>query len=181
MVTLKIINEIHRNAVEKGFWAIKDFERSKALINTELSEAVEAARCDNTAKREEYAEEPEWSPEIFEKYIKDTFADEVADTVIRLCDTIAGFCTQFELNYIIEMVSREKCTWDSFFKKEQNIYKEINNITSQIAMLNNFMYVPEILIRLYRLAEDLDIDLDFHIQEKMKYNTTRAKKHGKLF
>ena len=34
---------------------------------------------------------------------------------------------------------------------------------------------------IYSLCSILEIDLDFHVTEKLKYNATRAYKHGKNY
>ena len=88
--------QIHTAARNKGFW---DSERETGtllmLCVSELSEALEADRKNRFAKLEHYEENmkgytPEDSPLSFESlftmYIKDTFEDELADTVIRILD-----------------------------------------------------------------------------------------------
>lgn len=85
-------NQIHTAAKDKGFW---DSERETGtllmLCVSELSEALEADRKDRVAnlqtfeKRQEYQLDHPFK-ECFEKYIKDTFEDELADTVIRILD-----------------------------------------------------------------------------------------------
>jgi len=88
--------QIHAAARNKGFW---DSERETGtllmLCVSELSEALEADRENRFAKLEHYEENmkgytPENSPLSFESLftmdIKDTFEDEIADTVIRILD-----------------------------------------------------------------------------------------------
>jgi len=41
--------------------------------------------------------------------------------------------------------------------------------------------IADTMIRLFDLAGYYNIDLDFHIPMKLKYNQTRGKKHGKNF
>lgn len=41
--------------------------------------------------------------------------------------------------------------------------------------------LADVAIRLGDLAEAKGVDLTWHIQEKMKYNKTRKKKHGKKY
>lgn len=41
--------------------------------------------------------------------------------------------------------------------------------------------IADAIIRLLDLSAYLKIDIDFHIQEKMKYNAGRENKHGKRF
>ena len=94
----KLRDEIHENAKNKGFW---DKERETGtllmLCVSELAEAMEADRKDKYADLEAYRE-CEKADDIFESdkhlylvrsfqcLIKDTFEDELADTIIRILD-----------------------------------------------------------------------------------------------
>ena len=83
-------DEIHENAKNKGFW---DKERETGtllmLCVSELAEAMEADRNGLYADLELIEKDKEdfidfkWS---FENSIKDTFEDELADTIIRILD-----------------------------------------------------------------------------------------------
>lgn len=94
----KLIKEIHKNAVEKGFWetditvhelimteklrkALKNALVSQKIMLTvsELGEAIEALRTDNHG---------------YEK--KDTFEDEICDSIIRLFDICDGLNIDIE-------------------------------------------------------------------------------------
>ena len=90
--------QIHADAKRKGFW---DSERETGtllmLCVSELAEALEADRKDRYADLQAY-EECEKADDIlesdkeaymvssFQSLIKDTFEDELADTVIRILD-----------------------------------------------------------------------------------------------
>lgn len=87
---------IHQANKDKGFW---DSERETGtllmLCVSELSEALEADRKNRNANIKGYCEvmdgyTPEDSPLSFESsfknFVKDTFEDELADTVIRILD-----------------------------------------------------------------------------------------------
>jgi NTP pyrophosphatase (non-canonical NTP hydrolase) len=91
------------------------------LIVSEASEALEADRGrGNTLDRKAFELETAKGEEFkdaFQKYVKDTFEDEIADTIIRLLD----------------------------------------------------------------LCGAKDIDIDWHIEQKLKYNSTRERLHGKKF
>lgn len=83
-------DEIHEYAINKGFW---DKERETGtllmLCVSELAEAMEADRKDRYADLELIEKDKEdfidfkWS---FENSIKDTFEDELADTILRILD-----------------------------------------------------------------------------------------------
>lgn len=114
----EIIREVHGNAVMKGFYEdveslllhnnltndqkkfIKDAVISQLLmlITSELGEALEANRKDKVASLLSFdldlSNFIDQSPDIFkmnfERHIKDSFEDELADAVIRIFD-LAGF------------------------------------------------------------------------------------------
>lgn len=82
-------NEIHDNAVKKGFWEEPvNIAEKLMLVVTEVAEMCEAHR-----KAKHCVVYPDLSIEdnerfkaYFENAIKDTFEDEMADAIIRLLD-----------------------------------------------------------------------------------------------
>lgn len=88
--------DIHEQNLVRGFDAKKEnLGQSLMLVVTELAEALEADRTSNKASLKKFAEEMhgetiESSPlsfkALFNKYIKDSFEDEIADSMIRLFD-----------------------------------------------------------------------------------------------
>jgi NTP pyrophosphatase (non-canonical NTP hydrolase) len=110
-------NEVYQNALDHGFY---DDEENKnvllklMLVVSEISEAAEAYRT-NTHTKLELNNVNLTDNLSFEKYIKDTFEDELADTIIRILD-LCGY---------------------------------------------------------------MKIDIDKHIELKMRYNKNRPYKHGK--
>ena len=117
------INELckstHQNAKDKGFW---DKERNIGellmLINSELAEALEAHRKDRWTKGYDIqmmrdldvfdGEPDQYSvsagfKEDFEKNVKDTFEDEIADAFIRLADLCGGLNIDIESHIACKM------------------------------------------------------------------------------
>ena len=100
----EIQQEIHKVNVEKGFW---DEDRKNVgevlmLIVSELCEALEAHRSSRKAlvelfdaKAIDRTEAADYQAD-FEQCIKDTFEDEIADTVIRILDMCEGFGIDLE-------------------------------------------------------------------------------------
>ena len=87
--------EIHNANKEKGFWdKPREIGTLLMLINSELVEALEADREDRFADIDLYeavghsgdTTDEDWMRISFENNIKDTFEDEIADTVIRILD-----------------------------------------------------------------------------------------------
>jgi|JI81BgreenRNA_FD_contig_31_5719654_length_1550_multi_3_in_0_out_0_2 NTP pyrophosphatase (non-canonical NTP hydrolase) len=95
---------IHNANVEKGFWPENKQERNKSeilmLIVSELAEAQEALRDNHftnlTAEQkldmiDLYYRFPEEYKKEFESKVKNSFEDELIDSLIRTLDAIEGF------------------------------------------------------------------------------------------
>ena len=99
----EIQQEIHKVNVEKGFWEDrKNVGEVLMLIVSELGEALDAHRANKKANVEAFdaraidRTEPEDYQIDFQQCIKDTFEDEIADTVIRILDMCEGFGIDLE-------------------------------------------------------------------------------------
>ena len=108
-------DEIHANAKEKGFYDNpKEIGTLLMLVVSELAEALEADRtgdfCD-FSKYEKCKKEMDvgirTSEDVekyaFEKYIKNTFEDELADVIIRVLDICGYFNIDIERNVLAKM------------------------------------------------------------------------------
>ena len=108
-------DEVHANAKEKGFCdKPRDVGTMLMLVVSELAVALEADRsnyfCD-FSKYEECKKEmsaglntsEEIEKEAFEKYIKNTFEDELADVIIRVLDICGYFNIDIEKNVLAKM------------------------------------------------------------------------------
>ncbi len=180
--------DIHANSLKHGWWEDKpSTEHFLTLVVCELAEAVEADRKNKWAHIPNPIPAGTWcSPQIFhtgnvhflsnfEARIKDTVEDELADAAIRLLD-IAGaynydFSKPFAGNYN-SMVSIEK----SFTENIGNIMECVLCRT-----LTTYHRIACSLVQIKWLAEQLGIDLTWHIRHKMLYNASRPYKHGKAY
>ena len=121
-------DEIHANAKEKGFCdSKKEVGTMLMLIVSELAEALEADRtgdfCD-FSKYEECKKEMDvgirTSEEIekyaFEKYIKNTFEDELADVIIRTL-SICGYLNIDIERSVLTKIKYNKTREKLHFKK----------------------------------------------------------------
>ncbi len=122
--------EIHEDAKRKGFW---DSERETGtllmLCVSELSEALEADRKGKNANLKDFYKDVECyeayknthnviEPDrLFEMHIKDTFEDELADTVIRILDLCGAKGIDLEKHINLKLIynrSRERMHGKSY-------------------------------------------------------------------
>lgn len=112
----ELVEKSHSTAKEKGFW---DKERNVGemlmLIVSELGEALEAHRKEKHTTWNNFVGDALQSPlhvkEVFEKDVKDTFEDEIADVFIRLGDLCGGLGIDIEKHIEVKMAyntTREK-------------------------------------------------------------------------
>jgi NTP pyrophosphatase (non-canonical NTP hydrolase) len=90
--------EIHKTALEKGFWKNgQNIGEQLMLVVSELSEALEADRKQKWVLQKDKIEVVNgWTNDKdflkhFEKAIKDKFEDELADATIRIFDLAEQF------------------------------------------------------------------------------------------
>ena len=156
------------------------------LIMTEMAEAVEADRNDKRANTNLMADvmktqaEGEigltqqwydtWFPVYYKEYVKGSIEEEFADVVIRVLD-------------MAQEVHGDKMRWMGYYPYGQ-VYEEkksfIENAWYFIREVLNWgtMNISDCVSFMYDWAHHLDIDLDKHIEWKMKYNELRPYKHG---
>ena len=119
----KLASQIYEGNAEKGFWdgSSKDVKDKKEvalklmLIVSELGEAMESHRKGKFANIEMYKHDMEVFPasftDNFVDRIKDSFEDEIADTIIRLFDMAGGLGIDLEFHIEIKLkynATREK-------------------------------------------------------------------------
>ena len=157
------------------------------LVITEVSEMVEADRKGKRAqvamfKRESVSPQPKdrvkahWQF-CFEQFIKDTVEDEMADVCIRLFDLAGtkGFTPEEKKSGLL--LGR----YDDYVRSRsftENAYE----LCGVLAMSNNARATVEYsLAYLQCWARSLNIDLEWHINQKMEYNDMRSRLHGKKY
>ena len=155
------------------------------LVITELSEAIEADRKGRRGDIESYKfiskEHIKSNSEylkklLFNRYVKDSVGDELADAAIRLLD-LAGL-----RNVEVQRIETMEAAYVSLFKSmpfTECIYDIVMNITKCERTIRPCVNLSLAII--FALAESRGIDLLWHINEKMKYNELRPNKHGKLY
>ena len=185
----EIAKEVHANAVAKGFWDEQHSEEHYLmLVVTELSEAVEAHRKGRTASIPEGIEDFPDKAFIasFERNIKDTVEDELADTAIRLLDIYGGIIEKKEdTPDITEQVDENYMYSRGLIASPEGFIEWAYELTRQLSrndtIWNPLQKVFDGLCLLLCISEYFDIDLDRHILLKVRYNATRTRLHGKKY
>lgn len=154
------------------------------LVISELMESVEA---DREGKRSQVAMFKEWQgnsiplteetklrrfKEDFEEFIKGTVEEELSDACIRLLD-LAGL-RQLELTYTNSLAIMSKMSFTEY------IYCLCSFITnpdkSNSKWLDN--HISYSLGWIFSWCRAKNIDIAWHIDQKMKYNELRPYMHG---
>lgn len=185
----------YKTACEHGF---HDKELSNehllCLIISELMEAVEAdrkGRLGKNCKRRfemEYNRYPALVKEemrfkcTFEKHIKDSLPDELSDAVIRLLD-LAGL-----RGISLELANGDvdDCIEDmAEAYKDETLTESIYSISTLPVRYDGIfdfsITVNDMILLIFGLAKHLDIDLLWHIEQKMRYNELRPILNGKKY
>ena len=185
----------YKTACEHGFHdeELSD-EHCLCLVISELMEAVEADRKGRLGKKCKSCFEMDYNryPGLvekekrfkcsFEKNVKDTLPDELADAAIRLLD-LAGFrrisleLANGDIDDCVEDMA-EACKDETF---TESIYS-ISTLPVRYDGIFDFpTAVNDMILSIFGLAKHLDFDLLWHIEQKMQYNELRPKMHGKKY
>lgn len=173
----------YKTACEHGFHNEElSNEHLLCLVISELMEAVEADRKGKRADRESFKssyedEEPHDDVNFkycFEKYIKDTISDELSDAVIRLLDLagLRGISLELANGDIDDCIEdlAEACKDETF---TESIYS-ISTLPVRYDGIFDFsITVNDMILSIFGLAKHLDIDLLWHIEQKIRYNELR--------
>lgn len=185
----------YKTACEHGFHDQElSNEHCLCLVISELMEAVEADRKGRLGKKcksrfdmdynryPALVEEEKRFKSSFEKNIKDSLPDELADAAIRLLD-LAGLrginleLSNGDIDDCIEDMA-EACKGETF---TESIYS-ISTLPVRYDGIFDFpTTVNDMILSIFGFAKHLDIDLLWHIEQKMKYNELREKMHGKKY
>jgi NTP pyrophosphatase (non-canonical NTP hydrolase) len=200
MNTQELITKCHQLAKDKGFWdKERNMQEAFALILSELYEAFQAHRKGRFAElKDGYfnavnsrnaalvrigKDKIDFFAHDFETHIKDTFEDELADVLIRIFDFCGGF--EIDLTEYLKDYPIEKCLFLITLKATNNIGEKILNISyfasDSYFSLNKSLACLNIYRSVVFLCQELNIDIETHIELKLAYNATREKLHGKKY
>lgn len=162
------------------------------LVVSELGEAVNADRNGKYANRERFENVlKEYHVPLsyaFDKCIKDTVEDELADAAIRIL-SLAGLNSSdleeepFSEEGLEELVkAAEKVLTKSDNPEKITFPEELSMVFSGIMrVLQEGASMGHVLVEIFVIAYRRGIDLKWHIEQKMKYNEERPYKHNKKY
>lgn len=173
---------VFENAVAHG-WHEKPLSKAHhmGMIITEVAEAVEADRRGKRAMTNEFdallndrAKSEQWYRLRFQDeygiYIKGSVEEEFADIVIRIFD-------------MAQEIHGDRMVWKGYYPWS-NTYHENEGFAENAwyfvkEVLNwGTMNISDSVSFIFDWADHLGIDLNKHIEWKMKYNELRDYKHG---
>lgn len=152
------------------------------LITSEIAEAMEADRNGRQADLKAFLfaiDFPVVSDDVkifrfaFHSYIKDTFADEIADVVIRCCDYLGSRDLKYERHC---PSSFPNGFYDTFAEKGWEWVMILADTSNPVESR-----VCHLIYEALWFCENHGIDIERHIELKLRYNSTRPHKHGKAY
>ena len=183
-----LVSNSYRVAHQHGF---HDDYHSPAhymmLVLSEIGEMVEADRKNRHADVAFYTTSSGLGLAAFESLIKDTFEDEMADVVIRLCD----FCGSLNvLPYTNDVMVDMSDEFAKFFG-DKSVCEQCFALSSMVVDVERASYdaddsemrkrLGSTLSFIFEMANYHGIDLLWHVDRKMEYNESRPRRHGKAY
>lgn len=183
-----LVSNSYRVAHQHGF---HDDYHSPAhymmLVVSEIGEMVEADRKNRHADVAYYTTSSGMGLASFESLIKDTFEDEMADVVIRLCDFCGSLNVLPQMNDVmVDMSDEFKDYWG-----EKSVCEQCFALSSMVVDIERSSYdaddsemrkrLGSTLSFIFEMANYHGIDLLWHVDRKMEYNESRPLRHGKAY
>jgi len=196
----ELAKEIHEANKAKGFWAR---ERSSAeilvLIQSEMFEALEAERKSRSAKKVPEClimMNKEGFNDFFAKHVKDSFEDELADTVIRILDMAGAWNIDIQNMYLAptlrswsdqnpslnlmqkEFYNFQSCVLEFSYLISQILLKQSQTIVTDTVLAKG---ANQMLLFVLAIAQHFRVKVWEHVKLKLAYNTSRTHMHGKRY
>lgn len=172
-----------------------EIETELMLIITEMSEAVQADRHNRHGSIEDYESEIQMGrdiPTAYENAIEGTVESEFADIAIRILSLLGWMNSKNPIKLKSDSILADEYGIGKIQYKVQNIINK-GSIAKDLFRLNGrFSWfvdnescswfvsdtLQDILMRVFAIAHNHNIDLIEHIKLKMKYNESRPYLHG---
>ena len=188
----ELANKAHSNAVKHGFWEKRlSNEHCLMLVITEIGELVEADRSNKRRAKVDWFNkkmktsiicrglDPNISKErgyevAYNETIKGSIEEEFADIAIRLFDLAGALGIDFDkMNPCRYYRAFDKFSFtENAFALCKGLSRDVIGIEKRIQF--GIEYVK-------KWAESLNVDLVWHIEQKMKYNESRPTRYDKEY
>lgn len=162
-------------------------EHFLSLVICELAEAIEADRKGKRFSDEDYKEycrcqKDKFYMYAFDNYIKGTVEEELADAFIRLLDLFGAREVYLNEDAFDKLTIVEYSVTHKRKSFTESIFHITRFICSCSGSIERSAVTPEMmLLEILGFAEHLGIDLEWHVNQKMKYNQLRERMHGKKY
>ena len=188
-----------KNAEKHGFYnESTEIETELMLIITEMSEAVQADRHNRHGSIEDYESEIQMGrdiPTAYKNTLEGTVESEFADIAIRILSLLGWMNSKTPIKLKSDSILADEY---GISKIQFNIQNTINkgSIAKDLYRLNGRLSwfvdnescswfvsdtLQDILMRVFAIAHNHNIDLMEHIKLKMQYNESRPYLHGCLY
>lgn len=188
--TNELIDRACKCAIEHGFHdTMKSKEAMLMLVLSEIGEAVEADRRECYGHLGEYEKMMEANGDFlnnFKIYVKDSLPDELADICIRLYDMCGWFNIEPRVEYDTMETDFQEIFGDDTFCERMYYLSRLLCSTNCVRRDDGTdeclpQVIGSALSFLFALANDMGIDLMYHIELKMRYNEERPYLHDKKY
>lgn len=188
-----------KNADKHGFYPENtEIETALMLIITEMAEAVQADRKNRHGSIEDYESEIQMGrdiPTAYKNSLEGTVESEFADIAIRILSLLGWMNSKKPIIFNRDSFLADKYEVAKIQCKVQNIINK-GSIAKDLYRLNGHFSrfvdnesctwfvsdtLQDILMRVFAIAHNHNIDLIEHIKLKMKYNESRPYLHGCLY
>ena len=188
-----------KNAEKHGFYTERtEIETELMLIITEMSEAVQADRHNRHGSIEDYDSEIQMGRDIHTAYkntLEGTVESEFADIAIRILSLLGWMNSKTTIKLKSDSILADEYGISKIQFKIQNTINK-GSIAKDLYRLNGRLSwfvdnescswfvsdtLQDILMRVFAIAHNHNIDLMEHIKLKMQYNESRPYLHGCLY
>ena len=182
--------QAYESAKSKGFYSDTGIDTTFYLmfIIVEMSEALQADRKDRHGSIEDYESEIEMGrdiPTAYKNTLEGTVESEFADIAIRMLSLLGSIMDSAK----VELMSDEDIKDEhalAIYTFRLDIVRDLYRIIERMGVfdLNDTpnwylaKHLQEMLIDIFAIAHNNNINLIEHIRLKMKYNETRPHLHG---
>ena len=185
----EIVSQSYRIAFQHGFH--EEYHSPAHYMMLAISEVGEIVEADRKNRHAFVGDKLDISStdfaEWFEKNIKDTVEDEMADVVIRLCDFCGALGVLPYMNDVmVDMSDEFKDYWGDKSVCEQcfalsSMVVDVVYASREADDTKLRHHLGSTLSFVFEMARFHGIDLLWHIDAKMCYNESRPNKHGKAY